>query len=183
MKPLTTPLNQKDSPNRNTKNNNESRRRTLDSLDIQIIDELLANADTSSTAIASKHHIPLSTIQLRRAAIESMSVLKHEYTLNPTSFGLRRAEFWVLIEKGKTDKVAQNIFKKYNNVLSVCQQMNSISNIGVVAYVNSSEQLYNMLEEIKSMPFVEDVEYAEIIKVIHTRQVNFLKTDPQNPIH
>jgi DNA-binding Lrp family transcriptional regulator len=155
--------------------NNQTQPHMIDSLDTQIIDELLADANISSTAIASKYKVPLSTVQRRRVAIESLSMLKHEYTLNPVGFGLRPVEFWIMVEKGKADEVAHNIFEKYNNVLQVSTQMNSISNVGVAAYVKSSEQLYNMLEGIKSMPFVENVEYAETIKIVRTRQANFFK--------
>ena len=103
---------------------------TLDSLDIQIIDELLANADVTSSAIASKYKVPLSTIQRRRTVLEYMSMLKHEYSLDPFSFGLRKVEFWVMVEKGRTDEVAQHIFEKYRNKLIVTVQMIYISFIG-----------------------------------------------------
>jgi DNA-binding Lrp family transcriptional regulator len=155
--------------------NNQSHPYMVDSLDIQIIDELLSDANISTTEIASKYKVPVSTIQRRRAAIESLSMLKHEYNLNPVGFGLRPVEFWIMVEKGKADEVAHNIFEKYNNVLRVSTQMNSISNVGVAAYVKSSEQLYSMLEGIKSMPFVENVEFAETIKIIRTRQANFFR--------
>jgi hypothetical protein len=52
---------------------------------------------------------------------------------------------------------------------------NPISHIGLVAYATSSGHSYNLLEGNKSVPFVDDIEFAEIVKVIHTRQVNFLK--------
>ncbi|HEX2107512.1 MAG TPA: hypothetical protein VHF28_07250 [Nitrososphaera sp.] len=35
--------------------------------------------------------------------------------------------------------------------------------------------MYNLLEGDKSIPFVDDIEFAEIVKVMHTRQVNSLK--------
>jgi hypothetical protein len=47
-------------------------------------------------------------------------------------------------------------------------------------YVSSSGQLYSMLEEMKSMRFVKNVAFAEIIKLVHTGQVNFLKVQPDN---
>jgi hypothetical protein len=52
---------------------------------------------------------------------------------------------------------------------------NPISDIGLVAYATSSGHLYNLLEGDKSIPFVDDIEFAEIVKVMHTRQVNSLK--------
>ncbi|MDQ4101385.1 MAG: hypothetical protein M3115_04275 [Thermoproteota archaeon] len=162
------------------RNNNDKKRKrfpvhTPDSLSIQIIDELLSNSDISSTEIASKLSAPLSTIQRKRSALESTPMIKHQYALDPISIGLRQIEFWVLVEKGKVDIVARRIFEHHDNVLSICKQMNSISDLGVVAYVRSSEHLYNTLEGIKSIPYVDDIEFAEIVKVMHTRQVNFFK--------
>jgi DNA-binding Lrp family transcriptional regulator len=59
----------------------------LDSLDVKIIEELLADAYVSSGKIASKYGVPLSTIQRRRGALESMSILKLKYSLDPLPFG------------------------------------------------------------------------------------------------
>lgn len=151
----------------------------LDTLDIQIIDELLVDAEISSTAIASKYGLPLSTIQQRTATLESMSVLKHTYDLNPLVFGFRQIEFWVLVEKGKADEIALHIFEKYDNVLRVRIQINSLSNIGVAAYVSSSDEFYNMLEEIKWMQFVNAVEFAVVVKIVGKRPANFFKARMQ----
>jgi DNA-binding Lrp family transcriptional regulator len=151
------------------------RRHNLDVLDMQIIDELLADATISSTAIASKYNVPLSTVQRRRTTLEALSTVTHEYSLNPINFGFRPVEFWVLVQKGRAEELAQNIFNKFENVLNVSIHINAISNINVFAYVSDSQQLYDMIESIKSLPFAEDVEFAEIVKVIATRQVNFFK--------
>jgi DNA-binding Lrp family transcriptional regulator len=156
-------------------NGKERRRRELDSLDMKIIDELLDNAAVSSTAIATKFKVPLSTIQRRRAALESMSIVKHAYSLNPINFGFRPVEFWVLVEKGKAEDLAQKIFNKFENILDVSVHINSISNVKVQAYISGSQQLYSMIEQIKSIPFAEGVEFAETVKVIAERQVNFFK--------
>ena len=169
------------SPKGNRKNDvRGSPPRILDSIDMQIIDELLGNANISSTEIASKLKVPLSTIQRRRAILESMSVLEHKYKLNPISFGLRPVQFWVKVEGGKADEVAKNIFDKYYNVLNATIQMNALSNVGVLASFNNSEEMFWMLEEIKSMKYVSRVEYAEIIDVVGERQSNYFKREKQN---
>lgn len=152
-----------------------SRRRTFDSLDMQIIDELLSDPIVSSTAIASKYQVPLSTVQRRRTILESMSLLKHEYSLDPINFGLRPIQFWIMVEKGKSDEIGKHIFEKYENVLSVTIQVNAISNVGVLAYFDSSEKLFSMLEELKAIKFVNRVEFAEIVKLVGKRQANFFK--------
>lgn len=147
---------------------------------MSIIDELLANPDVSSSDISSKYRIPLSTIQRRRSALESMSLIEHKYQVNPIHFGFRTIEFWVMVEKGKALELGQQIFQKYQNVLHVSLQINSVSNIRVIGYVNTSEQLYRMIEEIKSLQFVNNVESAETVKEVGTRQVNFLRMLAKN---
>ena len=158
----------------------KSRLSTIDSLDNHIIDKLLANADISSTEIASKLKVPLSTIQRRRAILESMSIMNHKYELNPLSFGLRPVQFWIKVEGGRAEEVANHIFEKFDNVLRATIQMNAISNVGILAYFNSTEEVFGMLEVIKSMKYVDRVEFAEIVKVVHERTVNFFKTQEQN---
>jgi hypothetical protein len=78
-----------------------------------------------------------------------------------------------MVERGRAGDVAQHIFEKYENVLKVTVQINSISNGGVEAYVNNSGQLYRMLEELKSLQNVISVEFAEIVNVVGERQANF----------
>ena len=173
-------INQMNSPKENRKNHVAgSLHRTLDSTDMQIIEELLGNADISSTEIASKLKVPLSTIQRRRAILESMSVLEHKYKLNPINFGLRPVQFWIKVKGGKADEVANHIFDKYDNVLNATVQMNTISNVGILAYFNNSEEVFWMLEAIKSMKYVERVEFAEIINVVCERQPNFFKRESE----
>ncbi len=174
-------LNQMNSPKENRKNHvGGSLHRKLDSTDMQIIEELLGNAYISSTEIASKLKVPLSTIQRRRAILESIPILEHKYKLNPLSFGLRPVQFWVIVEGGKADEVAKHIFDKYDNVLNATIQMNALSNVGILAYFNNSEEIFWMLETIKSMKYVNRVEFAEIVSVIGERQANFFKIENQN---
>ena len=180
-------MNRRDSKNEKTKGDGIEKvigPPMLDSLDIKIVDELLADPDTSSIKIASKYNIPLSTIQRRRATLESISsVLRHKYVLNPISFGLRPVFYWVMVERGRAEEVSRRIFDKYDNVLKVTIQINAISNVGVEAYVDSSEALYRMLEEIKSMQFVKTVNFAEIVRVVNERTANFFKKVSPSPAH
>ncbi len=58
-----------------------------------------------------------------------------------------------MVEKGKAEEIARNIFEKYGNSLGVTIQGNAISNIGVQVYFNGSEQIYRMVEEMKGTRF------------------------------
>ena len=60
----------------------------FDSIDINIIRELLAKTDIRSADIASKYKIPTSTIQRRRKRLED-SILEKKFLLDITKRGLR----------------------------------------------------------------------------------------------
>lgn len=53
--------------------------------------------------------------------------------------------------------------------------MDSISNVGVTAYINRSGQLFSMAEDIEVNTVCREYDIVEIIKVIGKRQANFFK--------
>lgn len=58
----------------------------FDALNIKIVRELINNPDISSTDIAARYDIPLSTIQRRRAKLEQ-SVISKSYALDIRKLG------------------------------------------------------------------------------------------------
>lgn len=72
----------------------------LDDLNIKIAKELVNDPYISSTEIAAKFGVPLSTIQRRRARLEA-SMLKKEYTFDVRKFGWRVADLLISVEKGQ----------------------------------------------------------------------------------
>jgi len=56
----------------------------IDALDLNIVNELIDDADASSSYIGKKYNKPLSTIQRRRTRLEK-TVLKKEYSIITTN--------------------------------------------------------------------------------------------------
>src|ERR671925_154168 len=86
--------------------NGEDVSKLFDDLNIKIVAELINNPDISSTDIAAKYGIPLSTIQRRRVKLEE-SVLSKAYNLDVRELGWRTADLLISVEKGKAEETAR----------------------------------------------------------------------------
>jgi DNA-binding Lrp family transcriptional regulator len=146
----------------------------VNTIDIKIIKELVNNANINSSAIASKYKIPLSTIRRRRARLEN-SILKKNYSIDIKKRGWRKGELLVLAEKGKSEEVAKKILLKYeNNVVSVSIRIDSSSNIVAQIFYKNSEELHNLLESVKAMPYVVKAEWSEIVSEVGNNNTDML---------
>ncbi len=63
----------------------------LDKTSINIVNELLLDPNIKSSDIAKRLRIPLSTVQRRRANLESSSILRKAYNLDLARLGWREA--------------------------------------------------------------------------------------------
>ncbi len=87
----------------------------FDDLNLKIARELITNPNISSTNIAEKYGISLSTIQRRRAKLEQVAITK-TYNLDLQKLGWRTADLLISVQKGKTEETAQNLLN--NKLLS-----------------------------------------------------------------
>jgi DNA-binding Lrp family transcriptional regulator len=153
----------------NVKNNNLTNTIlfAFDSLDKSIIKELVRDADFKSAKISSKYKIPLSTIQRRRTKLEH-SVIKKDYKIDIQALGVRTANLLIGVGKGGSEDIAGKIIQKHNkNVMSTTLVVgNPQINLSANIYYKSSTELHNLLEDIKSMPNVNYIEWYEIVRVV-----------------
>ena len=138
----------------------------LDSINIKIISELVKNPNINSLTLSKKLGIPLSTIQRRRARIERVILMK-TYTFNYKAFGGRIGDLIVSVDKGKSKEVAQSVLKEYKNNVALCDtRINSMHNISVRVIYRSTEELYELIESIKTMDYVNALQWSEVVEVI-----------------
>jgi DNA-binding Lrp family transcriptional regulator len=138
----------------------------VDDTNLQIIEELVKNANTSSASIATKLRMPRSSLQRRRAKLEN-SVLIKAYHIDLKAFGGRMGDIIVKVDKGKSREVATNILKKYkSNVMNVSTRINSEHNVAAQIIYNDTAELNNLLESIKSIPYVTRLQWSEIVEII-----------------
>jgi DNA-binding Lrp family transcriptional regulator len=151
-----------------TFNNHSSKQvlKLLDSINIKIISELVKNPNINSLTLSKKLGIPLSTIQRRRARIEKV-ILMRNYTFNYKAFGGRIGDLIVSVDKGKSKEVAQSVLRKYKNNVALCDtRINSMHNISVRVIYKSTEELYELIESIKTMDYVNALQWSEVVEVI-----------------
>src|ERR671932_369186 len=150
----------------------------LDSTNVRIISELLKNPTVSSSSLAKKVHIPLSTLQRRRARIEK-DILKKTYTFNYKSFGARVGDLIINVDKGRSDGVAQSILKKYKNNVTYCHTRIDLTH-SVLAHIiyKDTEELYYLIENVKAMEYVNSLSWSETVKVIGDNDSEVMSTCP-----
>lgn len=140
----------------------------FDKIDILILADLLRNSDIRSSEISNKLKIPLSTIQRRRARIDRSSMLKKGYKIDYKQLGMRRADLMINVSKGDCVIIAQEIVKEYKeNVLEASITIGDPNtNLVVEVVYYDSDELFDMILNIKRMEPVEDVRWSEIIKAV-----------------
>jgi DNA-binding Lrp family transcriptional regulator len=150
---------------------------SLDLIDKDIIKELINDSTAKSSSMSSKLKVPLSTIQRRRARLEN-SVLMKDYQLDSKEFGIRTADLLIGAIKGDSSAIARQLLSKYDkNISSVSLVMGDPRiNVGAKVLFRNSEELYNLVQEIKGMNNVNYVEWLEDVKVIGNNNVSTLDT-------
>jgi DNA-binding Lrp family transcriptional regulator len=149
--------------------------RLFDDLNIRIVRELINNPDVSSTDIASKYRIPLSTIQRRRAKLEQ-TVISKAYNLDIRRLGWRTADLLITVEKGKAEDTAQKLLEsnKVNVIMASLRIGHPQVDIMADVFYRDSVELHNLTEKVKAMPYVTFVEWAEVVKVVGSNSVSIL---------
>ncbi|WP_415283105.1 Lrp/AsnC family transcriptional regulator [Candidatus Nitrososphaera sp. FF02] len=141
--------------------------KTFDDMNIKILKELVTNPYASSTDIASKFRVPLSTVQRRRARLED-TVLKKEYALDIRRLGWRVADLLIAVDKGNAEETAQKLLQTSKSNVIVASLRIGHPQIDVMAEVfyRDSQELHRLTETVKGMPHVTYVEWAEVVKVV-----------------
>jgi DNA-binding Lrp family transcriptional regulator len=156
--------------------NNKDSNAGIDDLDIRIVNQLLVNPAASSTDLARKFRKPLSTVQRRRSRLER-TILQREYKIISVNSHWRSGEFFATVAIGKTLSIAKEIYDKYCNLTLVTTTVNHIGNLMAHIYFKDSSEMFEILEDLKSMPDVTNVEYAEHVEKVGERKPLFLLED------
>lgn len=147
-------------------NNKDSQIFPFDSIDINIIRELLAKADIKSADIASKYKVPISTIQRRRKRLVD-SILEKKYLIDITKRDLRTGIILANVKRGKAKEVAKMILERHkSNAISSSTRINDQNNVITEIIYNTSSELYNILEQVKKIPYVSSATWSELAEVV-----------------
>jgi len=138
----------------------------VDNTSLKIIEELVKNPNTSSASLATKLGMPLSSLQRRRTKLEK-SLLTKAYHIDLKASGGKMGDIVVNVDKGKSKEVATNILKKFkSNVMNASTRINSEHNVTVQVLYNNTAELHNLLENIRSIPYVTNLQWSEMVEMI-----------------
>ena len=141
--------------------------KTYDSINRAIIAELLRDANINIKGLSKKIKVPFSTVQRRTKALQSSSVLQKRYHIDISSYlALKRADIIINVDKGKTEQVIERILQDYRqtNILSISTRLNHMHNAVVGIVYKDSDELFKIVENIRSQPNVTLVEWSESIQ-------------------
>lgn len=139
----------------------------LSTLDRKLLKILLEpNDDLKSTKnISVKLGVPITTIRRRRRRLES-TFLKLHYVLDIEKFGWRRVDFFISIQNGLVNAVANKLMQ-LNDVTYVGKSIGEHTiDLRVETIVKDNSVVLDLLEAIKGMEGVKDVVWSEIVTVI-----------------
>jgi DNA-binding Lrp family transcriptional regulator len=138
----------------------------VDDISLKIIEELVKNPSTNSASLATKIGMPLSSLQRRRTKLEK-SLLVKAYHIDLKASGGKMGDIVVNVDKGKSREVATNILKNYkSNVMNVSTRINSEHNVAAQILYKNTAELHNILESIRSIPYVTSLQWSELVEMI-----------------
>ena len=91
--------------------------------------------------------------------------------------GFRFGDLMIQVKKGKTEKVAKEIYQKFENILVTSWRINTIANLVVQAYYKDSLELKEMIEGIHEIEEVDRVEFSEYVHVLDRRDYEEVEKD------
>jgi DNA-binding Lrp family transcriptional regulator len=141
-------------------------RSILSSIDKKILKILLEpNGKVTSDMIAEKLDLPRSTVQRRRLMLEKR-FLQHSYTLKLEELGFRRVEFLISTENGMTVSIAHDLLKR-DEVVYVGRSVGAHTiDLKAELIIKDNSELLDLLELVKGMVGVRELEWTEIVKVV-----------------
>ena len=138
-----------------------------DQLDLQIIKQLLVDPYIQTFEISSKLGIPLAQIHRKRRLIES-TILKKKFIIDLRKLGLdyRFADVFAHIQKKNIKNFVKEVFQTSasKNILQVLTTTNGSDGICIKTMFQDSKELFFLMDEIKSKPFISNVHFSEEIE-------------------
>ena len=160
---------------------------TADKLDILIISEVLREPDILTLEISSKLGIPLSIAHKKRRNIES-KVLQATYSLDFKKLGLdiRFADVFVDIKEDTINDFVNQLYLSSSitkNILKLIKIKTPSDGICMKTLYQNSDELFFLMDKVKSYPFVSNVHFSEEIEILRDSTVDgvldMLNTDPK----
>lgn len=150
----------------------------FDKINTLIAEELLKDYRIKSSEISLKLRVPLSTIQRRRSAIERSGFFQHKYEIDPKKFGVRSGDLLVDVSKRDCEEIAKEIINRFRkNILQVTIRIGSSKiNLIVTIIYKDSDKVFEIMQHIRRMEHIENVEWSEIVKTVLKNDSGIIQT-------
>lgn len=146
----------------------------LDDVNLNIMKSMLNDATVSDSALSTKLNLSDANIKRRRKIVED-EFLTRNYLIDVSAFGWRIGDIQVDVGKGKSEEMAELIFRMFPNILDISLRINSTASVSARIFYRDIHELASAVEQIKSLPFVKDVAFSEIIKMVRARSIGTMK--------
>jgi len=91
--------------------------------------------------------------------------------------GFRFADILILVKKGQTDRVAREIFRKFDNCIMASLRVNALANLVVQVYYYDSNELNCILESIRALDNIDSVEFSEHVQIVDRKSYEEVERD------
>ena len=148
----------------------------MDGINKSIVNELIQDPHLTSERISKMLRVPLSTVQRRRAALER-SVLNKMYSLDLSTFGWRIADLLIGMNNGDPHSTARNIVQENSkNIVSASLRIGSPElNMGAQIRYKSSQELHQILQNIRASDNIDRVEWSEIVEEVAVAKIDVFR--------
>jgi hypothetical protein len=95
-------------------------------------------------------------------------LLTKSYNLDLRKFGWRTADLLIAVDKGKANETAQKLLADSStNVISASLRIgHPQTDIMAGFYYRDSIELHSLVEKIKTMLYVQQIEWTEVVKLM-----------------
>ncbi|HEV8404924.1 MAG TPA: Lrp/AsnC family transcriptional regulator [Nitrososphaera sp.] len=146
----------------------------LDDVNLDILKNMLNDATVSDSALATKLNLAGANIKRRRRLVEA-NFASRNYLLDVSKLGWRIGDIQVDVGKGKSEELAEQIFAMYPNILEISLRVNSTATVSARVFYKDNNELFIIIDKIKRLPFVRDVAFSEIVKIVRSRSIGTMK--------
>jgi DNA-binding Lrp family transcriptional regulator len=132
----------------------------IDNLDQKLLELLMKGYENKK--IATEVKTPLSTIQRRIKKIYVNQYINRKNELNYNKLGFRKGYLHISLKGDNSYKVAQKL-AGIKNIISVSQVTGGFDIMGVCIFKDNND-LFNLLEKIKTIERVDKVTWVEEVR-------------------
>jgi DNA-binding Lrp family transcriptional regulator len=160
---------------------------TADKFDVFIIKELLKDPSITTLEISIKLGITLGIANKKRRLIESKVLqTKYYFDLQKLGLGFRFADVFADITDDKVNDFTNQLYASSldKSILKVIKVKNPSDGVCIKTLYQDSEELFLLMDQIKSYPAISNVCFSEQVEVVgdNTLDVifNILSADSKN---